>query len=75
MSRTNIAFAGALALIGVLLPVDSVAASLAGVGSPMLAAVTHGMWVFKLMLLVHAALILALPRLSIARTRSAALAP
>ncbi|HEV8124158.1 MAG TPA: glycosyltransferase family 39 protein [Gemmatimonadales bacterium] len=75
MSRTNIAFAGALALLGVLLPVDSVAAFLAGSGSPMLVAVAHGVWVFKLMLLVHAALILALPRLSIARTRSAALAP
>ena len=41
----------------------------------MLAAVENGVWVFKLMLLVHAALILALPRLSISRTRSAALAP
>ena len=75
MSRTNIVLAGALILLGVLLPVDSVAAYLAGAGSPMLASVERGVWVFKLMLVVHAALVLALPRLSVSRTRSGALAP
>lgn len=75
MSRTNITFAGILALLGVLLPVDSVAVALAGAGSPTLVAVEHGVWIFKLMLLVHAALIIALPRLSISQTRSGALAP
>lgn len=75
MSRTSFTLAGALALLGILLPVESVAVGLAGAGSAMLGSVTTGVWVFKAMLLVHAALILALPRLPVSRTRSGALAP
>lgn len=75
MSRTSIALAAALALLGVFLPVEAVAVSLAGAASPLLASVRTGVWICKAMLLVHAALIVALPRLGVSRVRSAALAP
>src|SRR5512145_2935788 len=75
MSRISIVLAAALALLGILLPVDRVAVGLAGAGSPMLATVRTGVWCFKAGLLLHAILIVGIPRLKPIRTRSAALSP
>lgn len=75
MSRTSIVLAAGLVLLGVFLPVDGVAIGLAGSTSPMLDAVRTGVWCFKGFLLLHAILIVGIPRLAITRVRSAALSP
>jgi hypothetical protein len=75
MSRTSIAVAAALVLLGLALPVHATAAFLAGGGSPMLATVQTGVWCFKAMLLLHAALLVTIPRLGLERVRGPALAP
>ena len=75
MSRTSVVLAAGLALLGILLPVDALAAGLAGATSPMLATVRTGVWCFKAGLLLHAILLVVIPRLGIARVRSAALSP
>lgn len=75
MSRISIVLAAGLALLGILLPVDAVAVGLVGGASPMLAVVRTGVWCFKAGLLLHAILIVGIPRLALTRIRSAALSP
>jgi mannosyltransferase len=75
MSRTNKVLAGGLALLALLLPVDAVAVGLAGASSPMLDLVRTGVWCFKAGLLLHAILLVVIPRLGIVQGRSAALSP
>jgi mannosyltransferase len=75
MSRTSIVLAAGLALLGILLPVDAVAVGLAGGNSPLLDTVRAGVWCLKAGLLLHAILIVVIPRLSIVQVRSAALSP
>lgn len=52
-----------LAAVGLLLDARGVAESLAGAESPVVDSVTTGMWIFKAMLVVHAAMILTASRL------------
>lgn len=59
MSRFKAFLAIGLGLAGLLLPAHSMAVWLAGPDSPHLALVVTGIWVFKLMLVVHAGLVVA----------------
>ncbi len=75
MSRTSIVIAAVLVLLGLALPVHATAVFLAGGGSPMLPTVQNGVWCLKAMLLLHAMLLLLVPRLKLDRIRGPALAP
>jgi 4-amino-4-deoxy-L-arabinose transferase-like glycosyltransferase len=75
MSRTSLVLAAGLALLGILLPVGPVAAWLAGGDAAHLEVVRTGVWCFKAVLLLHAILLVVIPRLGITRVRSSALSP
>jgi mannosyltransferase len=75
MSRTSIVIAAALVLLGILLPPDALATALSGPGAPSLATLRAGVWCFKGVLLLHAILLIGIPRLPLVRTRSSALSP
>ncbi|HEX6063186.1 MAG TPA: glycosyltransferase family 39 protein [Longimicrobiales bacterium] len=62
MKRTYVAAAGLLGLIALVLPVQQTASLLLGATSPLRPAAGQGIWLFKLMLLVHAGVVLALGR-------------
>ncbi|MEO8198930.1 MAG: glycosyltransferase family 39 protein [Gemmatimonadota bacterium] len=74
MSRTSIALAAVLILLGLALPVHATAAFLVGGGSAMLATVQNGVWCLKGMLLLHAAILIIIPRLGLKNVRGTALA-
>src|SRR5262245_56430633 len=57
-----------LALGGLLLPVRGTAAFLVGVGSPVLAKVVTGVWIFKACLLLHAALLFGVKQIPLGNT-------
>jgi len=59
----RLSIAGAMALIATLAPPRGTALALVGASSPLLDRVAAGVWCFKALLLFHAALLIALPRL------------
>ena len=67
MTRQRIAVAGLLGLVGIALPVHQTAAVLVGPGSAHLGQVVQGLWLFKLLLVVHAALVVVLGRIEPSR--------
>jgi mannosyltransferase len=71
MAGRKLALILLLIVLGIALPSGWTAAALVGPGSGLLDEVTTGVWIFRAMLVVHALMLVALPRLRILSAQAA----